>query len=157
MSDKFPITIEGFSRMEEELKDLKSVQRPKISEEIAIAREHGDLKENAEYHAAREKQGMTEARIKDLEGMTAGAEVIDITKLSGDTVKFGAIVKLADDDDVESTYQIVGKYEADLTQNKISFLSPIARALVGKSVGEEVEVHTPKGVKDYEILSVEFK
>lgn len=157
MSNKFPITQEGFLRMEAELKDLKSNQRPQVSKEIAVAREHGDLKENAEYHAARDKQSFIEGRIADLEAKIAGAEVIDVSKLSGNIVKFGATVTLADEDDNEVTYQIVGEYEADLEKNRISIVSPMARAMVGKSVGEEIEVHTPRGTKDYEILSAEYK
>ena len=157
MSDKLPITKEGFAALEAELKDLKTVQRPAISQEIATARELGDLKENAEYHAAREKQSFTEGRISELEDKIARAEVIDVSKLSGDTVKFGATVSLQDDDtDEKATYRIVGEYEADITKNKISIVSPLARALIGKKVGALVEVRTPRGEKGYEILAVEF-
>jgi transcription elongation factor GreA len=158
MSDKFPITTEGFARMEAELKDLKTIQRPQISIEIATAREHGDLKENAEYHAAREKQSFVEGRISELEDRVARAEIIDISKLSGDTVKFGAVVKLLDDEtEKEVTYQIVSEYEADIKQNLISIVSPVARALIGKTVKDYVEVITPRGDRGYEILSIEYK
>jgi transcription elongation factor GreA len=158
MSDKFPITTEGYARMEAELKDLKTVQRPKIAEEIATARDHGDLKENAEYHAAREKQSFAEGRISELEDRVARAEVIDISKLDGDTVKFGAKVKLLDDEtEKEVTYQIVSEYEADINKNLISVVSPIARALIGKAIGDVIEVITPRGERGYEILAVEYK
>lgn len=158
MSDNFPITTSGFERMEEELKDLKKVQRPKISEEIAVAREHGDLKENAEYHAAREKQSFIEGRIAELEDRVARAEVIDISKLTPDTVKFGATVTLIDDDtEKEVTYQIVSEYEADLNKNLISVVSPMARALIGKKLEDYVEVKTPRGEKGYEVLKIEYK
>lgn len=156
MTEKFPITVEGFARMEEELKDLKKNQRPKISEEIAAAREHGDLKENAEYHAAREKQGFIEARIAELEDRTARAEVIDISHLSADTVKFGAKVTLVDDDDKKVTYQILSEYEADLEKGLISVASPIARAMIGKKVGDYVEVRTPRGEKGYEVVKISY-
>ncbi len=157
MSDNFPITLEGFERMEAELKDLKKVQRPKISEEIAVAREHGDLKENAEYHAAREKQSFVEGRIMELEDRVARAEVIDISKLSPDTIKFGATVTLIDDDsEKEVTYQIVSEYEAKIEENLISVVSPLARALIGKTVEDYVEVKTPRGEKGYEILKIEY-
>jgi transcription elongation factor GreA len=158
MSNKFPITTEGFARMEVELKDLKTVQRPQISIEIATAREHGDLKENAEYHAAREKQSFVEGRISELEDRVSRAEVIDISKLSGDTVKFGAKVKLIDDEtEKEVSYQIVSEYEADINKNLISIVSPLARALIGKAVGDVVEVITPRGEKGYEVIKVEYK
>jgi len=158
MSDNFPITTEGFERMEAELLDLKKVQRPKISEEIGVAREHGDLKENAEYHAAREKQSFVEGRIMELEDRVARAEIIDISKLSPDTVKFGATVTLIDDDtEKEITYQIVSEYEADLTKNLISIVAPMSRALIGKKVEDYVEVKTPRGEKGYEILKIEYK
>ncbi len=156
MPDKFPITAEGFAAMKEELQELISC-RGDISERIAVAREHGDLKENAEYHAAREQQGFNEAKIAELEDRVARAEVIDISSLSGNDVKFGAKVKLLDlDTEAEVVYQIVSEYEADIQARKISIVSPIAKALIGKSIGDEVEVHTPRGEKDYEILSVEY-
>lgn len=144
--------------MEVELKELKTVVRPEIIKAIADAREHGDLKENAEYHAARERQSFTEGRIQELEYKISHAQVIDVAALSGDKVVFGATVKLIDEDtEEEVTYQIVGDDEADLTKGKISFSAPIARALIGKSVEDSVEVNTPKGTRYYEILAVEFK
>lgn len=156
--EKFPITSEGFERMKEEAHTLKTVERPIIIQAISIAREHGDLSENAEYHAAREKQSFVEGRIATLEDQTARAEVIDVSKLSGDTVKFGATVTIADEDtDEEVTYTIVGAYEADTEKNLISIASPIARALIGKAVDDYVEVNTPRGSKGYEILSVSYK
>ncbi len=156
--EKVPVTKEGFVAMEAEVKELKNVVRPEIIKAIADAREHGDLKENAEYHAARERQSFTEGRIGELEYKISHAEVIDVASLSGDTVKFGATIKLIDEDtEEELIYQIVGDDEADLAQRKISFAAPIARGLMGKSVGSSVEVKTPKGEKYYEILSVEFK
>lgn len=155
--DKVPVTKEGYVAMEAELKELKNVVRPEIIKAIADAREHGDLKENAEYHAARERQSFTEGRIGELEYKIGHADVIDVASLSGNTVKFGAKVKLVDEDtEEEVAYQIVGDDEADLKQRKISYTAPIARALMGKSVGSSVEVHTPKGEKYYEILSVKF-
>lgn len=155
--DKFPITAEGFEKMEAELKHYKSVERPNIIEAIAEARAHGDLSENAEYHSAREKQSFIEGHILDLEDKVSRSEVIDVASLSGDSVKFGATVTIVDDDDKESTYQIVSEFEADLEQNRISITSPIARALIGKSVEDYVEVTTPKGEIGYEILKVEYK
>ncbi|PIR37604.1 MAG: transcription elongation factor GreA [Alphaproteobacteria bacterium CG11_big_fil_rev_8_21_14_0_20_39_49] len=158
MSDNFPITNTGFARMEAELKDLKKIQRPKISEEIAVAREHGDLKENAEYHAAREKQSFVEGRIAELEDRVARAEVIDISKLTPDTVKFGATVTLIDDDtEKEVTYQIVSEYEADIEKNLISVVSPLAKAIIGKQVEDYVEVKTPRGEKGYEVVKIEYR
>jgi len=148
--------MDGFERIKVELHDLKTVQRAAISKEIAVAREHGDLKENAEYHAAREKQSFVEGRVIDLEDKIARAEVIDTSKLSGNKVKFGAYVKLVDDDDKEFSYRIVGDYEADISKNLLSFASPIARALMGKELGDYVEVTTPRGPKGYEILDVKF-
>lgn len=155
--ERFPITADGYKRMEAELKELKTVRRPAITAAISEARAHGDLSENAEYHAAREQQSMNEGRINDLEDKVARAEIIDVSKLSGDTVKFGATVNVVDDDDKEFTYQIVGEYEADLEKGKISIGAPIARAFIGKSVEDYVEVTTPKGSKGYEILSIEYK
>ena len=157
MVDKFPMTPQGFEKMKEELKHLKQVERPKISQEIGVARELGDLSENAEYHAAKERQGMIEARIKDLEAKTSLAEVIDPKKLSGDRVVFGATVTLTDlDTDDEVTYQIVGDDEADIKVNRISISSPIARALIGKVEGDEAQVRSPKGEKKYEVSKVKF-
>ena len=155
---KFPITQKGFDNLEKELKNLKHIERPKTIEAIATAREFGDLSENAEYHAARDTQSFIEGRILDLEDKASRADIIDIRKLSGKQVKFGATVNLVDEEtEEEVSYQIVGEYEANLTQKKISVVSPIAKALIGKSSGDIVEVSTPKGVKFYEILSVEFK
>ena len=144
--------------MEQELKQLKSVERPRIIAAISEARKHGDLSENAEYHAAKEQQGLNEARVAELEDALARADVIDVSKLSGDTVTFGATVEIGDEDtDEEVTYQIVGDNEADVKQGRISISSPIARALIGKSEGDSVEVATPGGGKSYEILKVRFK
>ena len=156
--DKVPITSTAYGRLEVEIKQLKTVERPSVIQQIAEAREHGDLSENAEYHAAREKQSFLEGRISELEDILARAEVIDITKLSGDRIKFGATVTLVDEDtDEEAKYQIVGEYEADINANLISISSPLARALIGKAVEDSVEVRTPKGEKYYEVLKVEYK
>lgn len=156
--DQIPVTTTGFTRLEAELKDLKSVQRPNVIAAIAEAREHGDLSENAEYHAAREQQSFIEGRIQELEAVIGRAQVIDPSSLSGDTIKFGATVKIVNEDtDEESTYQIVGDYEADLDNGKISISSPIARGLIGKSEGDSVVINTPKGKGDYEILEVTYK
>jgi transcription elongation factor GreA len=155
--DKFPITAQGFAAMEAELKNLKTMERPNVIKAIAEARAHGDLKENAEYAAARERQGFIEGRILELEGRIAGAEVIDITKLGGDAVKFGATVTLIDEDtEEEVVYQIVGEYEADIKNNKLSLTAPMARALIGKNKGDSVEVTTPKGSKSYEIVEIMY-
>ncbi len=153
---KIPITPKGFKAMDAELKILKSEERPAVISAIAEAREHGDLSENAEYHAAREQQSHIEGRIKELEGLIGLADVIDVTKLSG-SIKFGATVKLVDEDtDEEKTYQIVGEPEADIERNLLNIKSPIARALIGKEEGDSVEVKTPGGLKSYEVLSVKF-
>lgn len=155
--EKVPMTTEGYAALEAEIKHLKSVERPRIIKAIAEAREHGDLSENAEYHAAKEQQGMTEARVADLEDKFSRADVIDVSKLSGNQVKFGATVQLVDEDTEEKVkYQIVGEFEADVKQLKISITSPIARALIGKTVGDSVEVNTPGGGKCYEIIKVQF-
>lgn len=155
--EKFPITAEGFSKLNEELRHLKTVERPAISQAISEARELGDLSENAEYHAAREKQSFIEGRIIELEDKIARAEVIDISKLSGKNIKFGAKVTVIDEDtDEESSYQIVGEYEADLNKKLISISSPLARGLIGKSEGDYVEINTPNGGKGYEITKVEY-
>jgi transcription elongation factor GreA len=155
--EKVPMTAEGHAAMLDEVKRLKSVERPKIIKAISEARAHGDLSENAEYHAAKEQQGMNEARVAELEDRLSRAEVIDVTRLSGDTVTFGATVRLIDEDtDGEVTYRIVGEYEADLRQGKISITSPIARALIGKVVGDSVEVSTPGGGKSYEIVGIAY-
>ncbi len=156
--EKFPITPDGFTRLEAELKNLKSVDRPSVIAAISEARAHGDLSENAEYSAAKEKQSFIEGRIAELEARMSRADVIDIKSLKNDTIKFGATVRLADEDSgEESTYQIVGEYEADIRQNQISITAPLARALIGKKLGDSVEVKTPKGGKSYEVLKIEHK
>jgi transcription elongation factor GreA len=156
--ERVPMTTEGFEKLETELYRLKSVERPRIIQLIAEAREHGDLSENAEYHAAKEAQGLNEAKVADLEDRLRRADVIDTSKLSGATVKFGAMVTLVDEDtDEKVKYQIVGDYEANVREGKISISSPIARALIGKSKNDSVEVVTPKGARSYEILKIEWK
>ena len=150
------MTRAGFDALDSELKNLKSVERPSVIRAIAEAREHGDLSENAEYHAAREKQSFVEGRIKEIEGILSLAEVIDPTRLSG-TVKFGATVTVVvDDTDEEKTYQIVGEPEADIERGLLNIRSPLARALIGKDVGDTAEVRTPGGEKSYEILSIRY-
>ena len=157
MMDKVPMTASGHQAMLEEIKHLKAVERPRIIKAITEARSHGDLSENAEYHAAKDQQGWIEARVAELEDKVSRAEVIDVTKLSGDTVKFGAFVTLVDEDsDEQSVYQIVGEFEADVKKGKISISSPIARAIIGKKKGDSVEVNTPGGGKSYEILKVKW-
>ena len=156
--DKFPITQQGYDKLKQEIKQLKHVERPAIIEAIATAREFGDLSENAEYHAAREKQSFVEGRILDLEDKFSRAEIIDTSKLSTDSVKFGATVKVIDDDTKEeSTYHIAGEYEADMTKKRISTKSPLAKALIGKSIGDIVEVTAPKGSKAFEIVEISFQ
>ncbi|NVJ92543.1 MAG: transcription elongation factor GreA [Methylocystaceae bacterium] len=156
--ERIPMTAEGCTRLEAELKNLKSVERPAVIAAIAEAREHGDLSENAEYHAAREKQGFIEGRIKELEAVISMAEVIDPKTLSGDVVRFGATVMVVDEDtDEETTYQIVGQHEASLEDGRISISSPLARGLIGKTLGDSAEVRTPGGKKSYEILEVHYK
>ncbi len=151
------MTAAGHAALQEELQRRQSVDRPEIIQAIAEARAHGDLSENAEYHAAKEQQSLNEGRVSELEDLLSRAEIIDVSKLSGDTVKFGATVELADEDtDEESKYQIVGDQEADVKLGKISISSPIARALIGKSEGDSAEVSAPGGSKSYEILSVKF-
>ena len=153
--EKIPFTEPGLDVIKAELSHLKNTERQAVINAIAVAREHGDLSENAEYHAARERQSFIEGRISELEDVTSRAEVIDASKLSGDRVTFGTSVEVADEDtDEESTYHIVGPYEADTTKNLISTSSPLARGLIGKSIGDSAEVHTPGGVKNYEILSI---
>ncbi len=150
------MTRAGFTALDEELKILKSVERPAVIRAISEAREHGDLSENAEYHAAREKQSFIEGRIKELEALVSLADVIDTSKLSG-SVKFGATVTLVDEDsDEEKTYQIVGEAEADIERGLLNIRSPLARALIGKDEGDSVEVKTPGGQKSYEILSIRY-
>ena len=151
------MTAEGLAKLEEELKQLKAEERPAVIRSIAEARAHGDLSENAEYHAAKEAQSLNEGRVLELESMISRAEVIDVTKLSGDRIKFGAIVKLVDEDtEEEKTYQIVGEPEADVRSGRVSVASPIARALMGKTIGDTVEVSTPGGGKSYEVVGVQF-
>ncbi len=155
--DKFQITQEGFKSMKAKLEDLKNVERPKIIAQIAAARELGDLKENADYHSSKDKQGFIEAQIADFEDKIARAEIIDVKKLSGEKVIFGATVHLEDlDSDRKVKYKIVSEYEADIDLGLISSASPFARALLGKSVGEEVEIKVPSGSFNYEIIKVEF-
>ena len=155
--EKVPMTDRGYQKLDEEIKFLKGPERQRIIKAIAEAREHGDLSENAEYHAAKEQQSHNEGRILELEDMLNRAEIIDISSLSGDNVKFGATVSLVDEDtDEEMTYQIVGDYEANVEEGRISISSPIARGLIGKEVGDSVEVRTPGGSKFYEILDVKF-
>jgi len=155
---RVPMTAAGYAQLEEELKRLKTVERPAVIKAIAEARAHGDLSENAEYHAAKEKQGWIEGRVMELEDKIGRAEVIDVTKLSGSKVMFGALVTVADEDtDEEQTYQLVGADEADIKAKRISIASPLGRALMGKSVGESVVVETPNGAKGYEVVKVRFK
>ena len=154
---KVPMTEIGFSRLQEELRRLKSVDRPAVIRAIAEAREHGDLSENAEYHAAREKQSFIEGRVTELEDIVSRAQVIDVSQLSGSTVRFGATVTLADEDsDDESIYQIVGQHEADISAGRLSVHSPLARALIGKHIGDSVEVSSPGGSRSYEVVDVRF-
>ena len=156
--ERVPMTIEGFKSLEAELHRLKVVERPRIIQSIAEARTHGDLSENAEYHAAKEAQGLNEAKVAELEDKISRADVVDIAKLSGNTVKFGATVTLVDEDTGEKVkYKIVGDMEASVRDGKISISSPIARALIGKSKGDSAEVTTPKGPRSYEILKIEWK
>lgn len=155
--ERILITVTGYERLQVEIKQLKSVERPAVIQMIAEARAHGDLKENAEYHAAKEKQGHIEGRLAHLEGIFGIAEVINPSELSGETVKFGATVGLIDEDtEEEVTYQIVSEYEADLNNGKISLSAPIARAMIGKEEGDSVTVQTPKGERFYEILSISY-
>jgi len=158
MTDKIPMTLLGYERLEEELKNLKGVERPNVIKAIAAAREHGDLSENAEYSAARERQSFIEGRILELEDKISRADVIDVTKLDGKNVKFGATVTLVDDDSGEEVnYQIVGEDESDIKAGLLSITSPLARALIGKQSKDTVEVTTPKGSKSYEVKKVAFR
>ena len=151
------MTAEGYQALDEELKRLKTVERPAVIGQIAEARSHGDLSENAEYHAAKERQGWIEGRIAEIEDKISRAQVIDVSKLSGDTVKFGATVSLVDEDTEEDArYQVVGDHEADVREGRISLSSPLSRAMIGKAVGDVVEVSTPGGIKAYEITKVEW-
>ena len=158
MVEKVPMTAGGFAALEVELKERQTVHRPRIIEQIAEARSHGDLSENAEYHAAKEQQSLNEGQIAELEDKLARADVIDVSKLSGDTIKFGATVTLVDEDTAKKqVWQIVGEPEADAKQGKISVASPLARALIGKTKGTSVEVVTPGGAKAYEVKKVEWR
>jgi len=155
--EKIPMTPAGLTTLEDELKNLKSIERPAVIRAIAEAREHGDLSENAEYHAARERQSFIEGRITELEDIISRAQVIDVSQLSGDTVRFGATVTLADEDsDDEAIYQIVGAHEADIGAGRLSVHSPLARALIGKHIGDSVEVSSPGGSRSYEVVNVRF-
>lgn len=154
---KFPMTEEGLNRLKTELERLKTIERPSVIRALAEAREHGDLAENAEYHAARERQSFIEGRLADLESKIRHAEVIDTSKLSGKAVKFGATVKLSDEDtDETATYRIVGTDEADISEGRLSITSPLAQALIGKEKGDTIVVNTPRGAKSYEIISVKY-
>ncbi len=156
--EKIPMTQMGFDNLETELKNLKGIERPNIINAIAEARAHGDLSENAEYHAAKEKQSYIEGRIKELEAVVSLAQIIDTSKMSGNIVRFGANVLVADEEtDKEDNYQLVGDYEADIDNNKISLSSPLGKALLGKEVGESVEFNAPSGVRYYEIIEVNYK
>lgn len=156
--DKFPMTVGGYSALEEELRRRQQIERPRIIQAIAEARTHGDLSENAEYHAAKEAQSLNEGRIAELEDKLSRAEVIDVSKLSGTTIKFGATVTLVDEDtDEKKIYQIVGESEADVKAGRVSITSPTARALIGKKIGDSVEVNTPGGGKSYEVVNVAFQ
>ncbi|MBD3610670.1 MAG: transcription elongation factor GreA [Gammaproteobacteria bacterium] len=158
MSDKFPLTVRGAKKLEEELEHLKTVERPKVIEDIAEARAHGDLKENAEYHAAREQQGFIEGRIQEIEGKLGNAQIVDVTAINANgKVVFGATVDLTDEDTGDDvSYQIVGDDEADIKQGLISINSPVARALIGKEEGDIAEVQTPGGLKSFEIVEVKY-
>ena len=155
---KIPMTGTGFNRLQEELKRLKTIDRPAIIRQISEARDHGDISENAEYHAARERQSFIEGRVIELEDKIARAEVIDVSKLSGKVVKFGATVTLSDEEtEEEAVYQIVGEDEADIAKGRLSVTSPLARALIGKGIGDSVEVTTPRGARSYEVIKVRFR
>ncbi len=157
MVEKNPITPAGLQRLKDELHHLRSSERPRIVQMIAVAREHGDLKENAEYHSAKERQSFTEGRINALEDKIARAEVIDPTKLSGDRVAFGATITLTSDGGKETVYQIVGADESDISAGKLSVTSPVARQLIGKEAGDEITIRTPAGARVYEVISVDYK
>ena len=156
--DKIPMTAAGLKNLEDELRDLKHEERPAVIRAIATAREHGDLKENAEYHAARERQSFIEGRVAELESVVSHAEVIDFKSFSGDVVRFGATVMLADEEtDEEKTYQVLGQHEADINGGIMSVTSPLGRALIGKSLGDSIVINAPGGIKSYEIIKVEYK
>ena len=155
--DKVPMTADGYRKIEEEIRHLKTVERPATIAAIAEARTHGDLSENAEYHAAKERQGFIEGRLMELDDLMSRAQVIDTSKLTGDQIKFGATVTVIDEDtEAKAVYQIVGDFEADVKKGKISVSSPIARALIGKEAGDTVEVNTPGGGRSYEIVKVKY-
>jgi len=156
--DQVPITPAGFAKLEAELKERKTVLRPEIVESIEVAREHGDLKENAEYHAAKEQQSFNEGRIQELEGAIGAAQIIDPSEFTGDKIKFGATVLIVDEEtDEERKLTIVGQYESNADEGRISITTPIARALIGKSVGDSVKITLPKGQVDYEVLEVSYR
>jgi transcription elongation factor GreA len=156
--EKIPMTAQGFQALETEIKHLKTIERPSVIKAISEARAHGDLSENAEYHSAKERQSFIEGRVLELEDKLSRAQVIDVSKLSGKVVKFGATVTLIDEDtDQKAKYQIVGDLEADFAKGRISISSPLARALIGKTAGDTAEVNTPSGGRSYEIAKVEFK
>jgi len=155
--EKVPMTAEGYQALDEELRRLKTVERPSVISAISEARAHGDLSENAEYHSAKDRQGWIEGQIAEIEDRLARAQVIDVSKLSGSQVKFGATVTVVDEDtEEEGRYQIVGEHEADVKAGRLSVTSPLSRAMIGKEVGDVVEVNTPGGVKAYEILKIEW-
>jgi len=155
--EKVPLTRQGYEALNAELKELKEVVRPAVIRAIAEAREHGDLSENAEYHAAREKQSFAEGRIQELDGMIGRADVIDPARMSGEVIRFGATVAIVDEEtDEEKTYQIVGEAEADIDHGRLNMRSPLARALIGKETGDSVDVNTPGGGRSYEVLSVRY-
>ncbi len=156
--EKLPMTAEGLKAHEEVIKRLKTEERPAIIKAIAAAREHGDLSENAEYHAARERQSFVEGRLAELEDIVSRADVVDVSKLSGDVVRFGATVSVIDEDtNDQATYRIVGAHEADIGEGRLSITAPLARAIIGKKIGDSVEVRAPRGSKSYEILKVEYR
>jgi len=156
--ERIPMTAEGYGRLEEELKRLKTVERPDVIKSISAAREHGDLAENAEYHAARERQSFIEGRVRELQDKLGRAEVIDVSKLSGKEIKFGATVTLADEEtDEKKTYQLVGADEADVNNGRLSITSPVARALIGRGIGDSVHVNTPNGGRSYEIMKINYR
>ena len=156
--ERIPMTAEGHARLETELKRLKTVERPDVIKSLIAAREHGDLAENAEYHAARERQSFIEGRVRELEDKLSRAEVIDVSKLSGKDVKFGATVTLADEEtDEKKTYQLVGADEADVNNGRLSITSPVARALIGRGIGDSVHVNTPNGGRSYEVIKINYR
>ena len=156
--ERIPMTAEGHARLETELKRLKTVERPDVIKSLSAAREHGDLAENAEYHAARERQSFIEGRVRELEDKLSRAEVIDVSKLSGKDVKFGATVTVADEEtDEKKTYQLVGADEADVNNGRLSITSPVARALIGRGIGDSVHVNTPNGDRSYEVIKINYR